>query len=104
MSAPLNPMSYAVLRPRCWSGKNRTLSPRASAQSRIARAFELVHTAPHDVGRLVVVCREPCQLERVAALVRPLDHLGPLVVVPEDEQLRAELGFCVGDPRVDLFG
>ena len=36
----------AVLRPRCWSGKNSTLSPRPSAHSRIARAFDDVQTAP----------------------------------------------------------
>jgi len=42
-----------VLRPRCWSGKNKTLSPWAtpvpagsSAQVSTARAFEDVHTAP----------------------------------------------------------
>ncbi len=53
-------MARPVLRPRCWSGKNSTLSPLPvaptdswparsplpSAQSRMARALVDVHTAP----------------------------------------------------------
>ena len=40
---------------------------------------------------------------RVAAGVRPLDDFGTLVVVPEDEQLRAEGGLGGADPLVDLL-
>ena len=46
MSLSVNPIVYPVFRPRCWSGKKSTLSPRANAHSSTARAFEDVHTAP----------------------------------------------------------
>ena len=46
MSASPYPIVKPVLRPRCWSGKKSTLSPLANAHSRIARAFDDVHTAP----------------------------------------------------------
>jgi hypothetical protein len=39
-------MAMPVLRPRCWSGKKRTLSPRVKAHSRISRALVEVQTAP----------------------------------------------------------
>ncbi len=46
-------MASPVLRPRCWSGKNRTFSPPAppsargrNAHSSTARALVEVHTAP----------------------------------------------------------
>ncbi len=53
---------------------------------------------------LIVVGRETRQLERVAASVRPLDDFGALVVMPEDEELRAERRLGGGDPLVDLLG
>ena len=164
-----------MFRPRCWSGKKRTLSPRASAHSRTARAFDDVHTAPpcsptnafsaadefmyvighdafdvgdagdllpalldlvesamsaieqpgvevgeddslvvagehvgrlghevhaaeDDVGGAVVVGRETGELERVADGRRPTDDFVALVVMAEDEQLRAERGLGGADP------
>ena len=36
----------AVLRPRCWSGRNRTFSPRANAHSMTFLALEEVQTTP----------------------------------------------------------
>ncbi len=39
-------MATPVLRPRCWSGKNSTLSPWVNAHSSTARALVEVHTAP----------------------------------------------------------
>lgn len=38
--------STAVLRPRCWSGRNSTFCPRVNAQSSARRALEEVQTAP----------------------------------------------------------
>ena len=48
MSSAPYPSSYPVLRPRCWSGKNSTLSPRPASRAQVstARAFEEVQTAP----------------------------------------------------------
>ncbi len=46
ISASLTPIAFAVLRPRCWSGKNTTRWPRANAHSSTVRAFEEVHTMP----------------------------------------------------------
>jgi hypothetical protein len=63
-----------------------------------------MHAAEDDVGGVVVVGRETRQLERVAPGVRPLDDFGALVVMAEDEQLRAERGLGGGDPLVDLLG
>ena len=37
---------YAVLRPRCWSGRNSTRSPRSHAQRSVAPQFVDVHTMP----------------------------------------------------------
>ena len=172
-------MSKPVLRPRCWSGKNSTLSPRSSAHASTARGvrrradraavpaderlqrrgrvhvgdghhpvdrgdrrdllprfFDLVdvghvghraagvevgedhplvvagehvgrfghevHTAEHDVGGLVVVRREAGQLERVADLVGPADHLVALVVVAEDHEPIPECELGRRDPRDEL--
>src|SRR5437588_791560 len=46
MSPGPNPSWYAVLRPRCWSGKNSSFSPRSRAHAITARALDEVHTAP----------------------------------------------------------
>ena len=40
------PMALAVLRPRCWSGKNSTRWPRSNAHSSTVEAFDDVHTMP----------------------------------------------------------
>ena len=40
------PMARAVLRPRCWSGRNSTRSARSNAQAIALAAFEEVQTAP----------------------------------------------------------
>ena len=40
------PMALAVLRPRCWSGKNSTRWPRSKAHSSTVAAFEEVQTIP----------------------------------------------------------
>src|SRR5258706_465372 len=40
------PMAKAVLRPRCWSGKKKTLAPRVQAQASTAAALEEGHTTP----------------------------------------------------------
>jgi hypothetical protein len=63
-----------------------------------------VNAAEDDVGGAIVVGCETCQFERVAASVRPLDDFGALVVVPQDEELRAERRLGGGDPLVDLLG
>ncbi len=70
----------------------------------VGRLGHEVHAAEDDVGGAIVVGRETCQLERVAASVRPLDDFGALVVMPEDEELRAERRLGGGDPFVDLLG
>src|SRR6218665_1678914 len=40
------PIALAVLRPRCWSGKNSTRCPRSNAHSSTVRAFDEVQTMP----------------------------------------------------------
>ena len=40
------PMALAVLRPRCWSGKNSTRWPRSNAHSSTVEALEEVQTMP----------------------------------------------------------
>ena len=40
------PIAFAVLRPRCWSGKNSTRRPRSNAHSSTVRAFDDVQTMP----------------------------------------------------------
>ena len=40
------PSRLPVLRPRCWSGKKSTRSPRSKAQRSTAGAFDEVQTAP----------------------------------------------------------
>ena len=42
----VTPIAFAVLRPRCWSGKNSTRRPRSNAHSSTVCAFEDVHTMP----------------------------------------------------------
>ena len=69
----------------------------------VGRLGHEVHAAEDDIGGVVVVGRETRQLERVAAGVRPLDDFGALVVMSEDEQLRAEGGLGGADPLVDLL-
>ena len=39
-------MALAVLRPRCWSGKNSTRWPRSNAHSSTVDAFDDVQTMP----------------------------------------------------------
>src|SRR5262245_16096067 len=46
MSSSGTPILYAVLRPRCWSGRNSTFSPRAHAHLSVAAAFDEVQTTP----------------------------------------------------------
>ena len=52
-------MSWPVLRPRCWSGKKSTLSPRAKAYSNVRWALLEVQTMPS---------RLPTNALRLAAL------------------------------------
>ena len=62
-----------------------------------------VHAAEdHEVGFAVAgaVLR---QLPRVAGVVRELDHLVALIVMPENQQSRAELRPCRGDAAVHLL-
>ena len=40
------PSLFALFRPRCWSGKNSTRSPRSNAHCSTAVALDDVHTAP----------------------------------------------------------
>ena len=40
------PIAFAVLRPRCWSGKNSTRCPRSNAHSSTVAAFDDVQTMP----------------------------------------------------------
>ena len=40
------PIALAVLRPRCWSGKNSTRWPRSKAHSSTVAALDDVHTMP----------------------------------------------------------
>ena len=70
----------------------------------VGRLGHEVHAAEHDVGGLVVVRGEPGELERVADLVGPADHLVALVVVAEDQQPVAERRLGRGDPRDELVG
>ncbi len=46
MSSVGTPIALAVLRPRCWSGKNSTRCPRSKAHSSTVFAFEEVQTMP----------------------------------------------------------
>ena len=58
--------------------------PLVVAGEHVGRLGHEVHAAEHDVGGVVVVRREPGELEGVAAHVGPLDDLVTLVVVAED--------------------
>ena len=69
----------------------------------VGRLGHEMHAAEDDVRGVFVVGSETRQLERVATGVRPLDDFGALVVMSEDEQLRAERGLGGADPFVDLL-
>ena len=68
----------------------------------VGRLGHEVHAAEHDVGGLVVVSREPGELERVADGIGPPDHLVALVVVAEDHEPVAELGLGRGDAGYEV--
>ena len=72
--------------------------PLVRAGEHVGRLGHEVHAAEDDVGGLVVVRREPGQLEGVAAGIGPLDDLVALVVVAEDQEPLAQLGLGRGDP------
>src|SRR3954467_8922942 len=46
ISSSGTPILKAVLRPRCWSGRNRIFSPRSHAHFNVAAAFDDVQTTP----------------------------------------------------------
>ena len=72
------------------------------AGQHVGRLGHEVDAAEHDVGGVVVVRREPGELERVADQVGPADHLVALVVVAEDEQPTAQGGLGGRDASDDL--
>ena len=73
-----------------------------SAGEHVGRLGHEVHAAEDDVGGLVVVRREPGELERVADRVGPADHLVALVVVTEDHEPVAERCLGGGDAVDEL--
>ncbi len=70
----------------------------------VGRLGHEVHAAEDDVGGLVVVRREPGQLERVADRVGPLDHLVALVVMTEDHEPVTERFLGGGDAGFERVG
>ena len=47
-----------MLRPRCWSGRNSTFSPRSNAQLSTALAFDEVQTTPPCVPQNALMSAE----------------------------------------------
>ena len=62
-----------------------------------------VHAAEHDVVGIGTVGHLPREPERVAGVVRELDHLVALVVVAEDDEPAAQRGLRGRDARVHLL-
>ena len=63
-----------------------------------------VNTAENDVFRILALRRLLCKFEGIPPIISELDDLISLVVVPEDDNARAERFLGSGDPAVYFLG
>ena len=87
-------MASPVLRPRCWSGKNNTRSPRSSAHSRTARALVDVKVGlvrKDDVHSPVSLLKANHLMAQQVSLPAKTSQQRSIDGVPGGEPIRLEL-------------